>query len=93
MDEFLSVLLSFPLEPTPSILEIISDSVYSNSSTLDGRRFATEFSARRKLDVNARYPGLLKKGVKGSMAEVIRMGVPAKTAEWNVKVAGGRRKK
>lgn len=33
----------------PPETEIISDSVYANSSTLDGRRFAEEFIRRRKL--------------------------------------------
>ena len=33
----------------PSETEIISDSVYANSQTLDGRRFAEEFVRRRKL--------------------------------------------
>ncbi len=27
--------------------EIIADTIYSNSSTMDGRRFASEFNARR----------------------------------------------
>jgi PERQ amino acid-rich with GYF domain-containing protein len=48
------MLLSFPIDPPASEragqLEIISDSVYANSSTLDGRRFAQEFYARRKAD-------------------------------------------
>lgn len=33
----------------PVETEIISDSVYANSQTLDGRRFAEEFIRRRKL--------------------------------------------
>lgn len=33
----------------PAEAEIISDSVYANSQTLDGRRFAEEFIRRRKL--------------------------------------------
>lgn len=33
----------------PAEAEIISDSVYANSPTLDGRRFAEEFIRRRKL--------------------------------------------
>ena len=33
----------------PAEVEIISDSVYANSTTLDGRRFADEFLRRRKL--------------------------------------------
>lgn len=49
------MLLSFPVDPPASEkegqLEIISDSIYSNSPTLDGRRFALEFCARRKADL------------------------------------------
>lgn len=48
------MLLSFPIDPPASEragqLEIIQDSVYANSSTLDGRRFAQEFYTRRKAD-------------------------------------------
>lgn len=48
------MLLSFPIDPPASEragqLEIISDSVYASSSTLDGRRFAQEFFTRRKAD-------------------------------------------
>src|SRR4051812_43061298 len=44
VDDFIAMILSFPLE-----VEIISDSVYANSTTLDGRRFAEEFIRRRKL--------------------------------------------
>jgi hypothetical protein len=45
------MLLDFPVEPDASTMEIISDSVYANSSVLDGRRFATEFVSRRMADV------------------------------------------
>jgi PERQ amino acid-rich with GYF domain-containing protein len=44
VDEFVQTLLLLPLE-----MEIISDSVYAHSQTLDGRRFAEEFVRRRKL--------------------------------------------
>ena len=90
------MLLSFPLDASPDVLEIISDSVYANSSTLDGRRFANEFTARRRLDVAARYPQLAaaaSKGKPGSMAEALRLQAQPKPAEWNVKVAGGKKKK
>jgi PERQ amino acid-rich with GYF domain-containing protein len=50
VEEFLQFLLQFPLDPPPSDLEIISDTVYSYSSTLDGRRFAAEFVSKRKAD-------------------------------------------
>ncbi|QLL30871.1 hypothetical protein HG536_0A06860 [Torulaspora globosa] len=41
----LEVLLSLPAGPEAK--EIIADTIYSNSSTMDGRRFATEFIKRR----------------------------------------------
>ncbi|KAI4169411.1 MAG: hypothetical protein LQ343_005715 [Gyalolechia ehrenbergii] len=44
VDDFVSQLLLLPAEP-----DIISDSIYSSSQTLDGRRFAEEFIRRRKL--------------------------------------------
>lgn len=44
VDDFVQQLLLLPAEA-----EIISDSVYANSQTLDGRRFADEFIRRRKL--------------------------------------------
>ncbi|KAJ5899286.1 hypothetical protein N7495_004030 [Penicillium taxi] len=44
VDDFVQQLLFLPNEA-----EIISDSVYANSTTLDGRRFAEEFIRRRKL--------------------------------------------
>lgn len=44
VDDFVQQLLLLPAEA-----EIISDSVYANSPTLDGRRFAEEFIRRRKL--------------------------------------------
>ncbi|KAL8906489.1 MAG: hypothetical protein Q9171_006250 [Xanthocarpia ochracea] len=44
VDDFCTQLLFLPLEA-----DIISDSIYSSSQTLDGRRFAEEFIRRRKL--------------------------------------------
>lgn len=53
-DDFIEMLLSFPLDPSPDVIEIIAESVYANSSTLDGRRFAADFVAKRKMDVQGR---------------------------------------
>jgi PERQ amino acid-rich with GYF domain-containing protein len=96
------MLLSFPLDASADVLEIISDSVYANSSTLDGRRFANDFATRRKNDVAVRYPQIFNKaglasrpGVKssGSMASVLAAaGTQPKTSEWNVKVTGKKKK-
>ncbi|KAI0508875.1 hypothetical protein F5B22DRAFT_619057 [Xylaria bambusicola] len=44
IDTFASTLVAFPLVP-----EIISDAIYANSKTMDGRHFAQEFIRRKKL--------------------------------------------
>lgn len=50
----------------PPETEIISDSVYANSQTLDGRRFADEFVRRRKLaDKGVVDPAVLGAGGNG----------------------------
>ncbi|KAF7340057.1 GYF domain-containing protein [Mycena venus] len=38
VEEIMSMLLSFPLDPDQSTVELISDLIYANSTTLDGRR-------------------------------------------------------
>lgn len=50
IDDFIEMLLSFPLNPSPDVTVIIAEAVYANSSTLDGRRFAADFVTRRKAD-------------------------------------------
>lgn len=50
MDDFIEMLLSFPLDPSPDVVEIIAESIYAHSSTLDGRRLANDFVAKRKMD-------------------------------------------
>ncbi|EPQ28905.1 uncharacterized protein PFL1_03706 [Pseudozyma flocculosa PF-1] len=54
VDDFIEMLMSFPLDPSPDVIEIIAESVYANSSTLDGRRFAADFVSKRKMDVQGR---------------------------------------
>lgn len=49
--EFLQLLLSFGTDGGKDTREIISDSIYANSATMDGRRFADEWSKRRKEDL------------------------------------------
>ncbi|WFD18291.1 hypothetical protein MCAP1_000490 [Malassezia caprae] len=50
VDDFIEMLLSFPLNPSPEVHVIIAEAVYANSSTLNGRQFAADFVARRKAD-------------------------------------------
>ncbi|KAF3482826.1 GYF domain-containing protein [Arthroderma uncinatum] len=65
VDDFVQQLLFLPPES-----EIISDSVYANSQTLDGRRFAEEFIRRRKLaDKGIVDPASSGAGAFGSPAE------------------------
>lgn len=54
------MLLTFPLNPDSAVMEIISDSVYANSPTLDGRRFAQEFVTRRKTDAKGQKAGTVQ---------------------------------
>ncbi|SCV72323.1 BQ2448_3860 [Microbotryum intermedium] len=94
LDDFITMLLSFPLEISEDVLEIISDSVYANSSILDGRRFANEFTMRRQNDTSSRYPGLsFNRGTLGPKSSEggVKTGVANK--EWSVKIAGGKKKK
>ncbi|EXJ89691.1 hypothetical protein A1O3_02758 [Capronia epimyces CBS 606.96] len=83
LDSFVQDLLQLPPD-----IEIISDSVYASSQTLDGRRFAEEFVRRRKLAdkgiVEPAANGTLPGGVDGKnggggWSEVAKKG-PATTA-------------
>lgn len=75
VDEFIAMLLQFPVDPPASAradqLEIIADSVYASSSTLDGRRFAQEFFTRRKQDVQRAASGRPVQKVT-SIADVVK---------------------
>ncbi|KAJ6182258.1 hypothetical protein N7485_000900 [Penicillium canescens] len=80
VDDFVQQLLFLPAEA-----EIISDSVYANSQTLDGRRFSEEFIRRRKLAdkgiVESVSPGAFgeqKSG--GGWSEVAKKGSAATVA-------------
>jgi PERQ amino acid-rich with GYF domain-containing protein len=51
VDNFVNELLVLPAEP-----DIISDSIYANSQTLDGRRFAEEYVRRRRMADRGQVP-------------------------------------
>lgn len=95
-DDFIDMLLQFPLDPSADVIEIIADTVYANSSTLDGRRFANDFVSKRKLDVQGRT-GVSKWGsasASGGMgsfgAGVSKASVPKVAGDkTTVKAAGG----
>ncbi|KAF9269924.1 hypothetical protein L218DRAFT_952115 [Marasmius fiardii PR-910] len=97
VEEIMSMLLSFPLDPDPSTTEIISDLIYANSTTLDGRRFAADFVSKRKADALARSKGAAGAGAKPiSIADVVKAQPKQQTSEWggfkvvNKKKKGGR---
>src|ERR1700709_2571537 len=83
VDSFVQDLLQLPPE-----IEIISDSVYASSQTLDGRRFAEEFVRRRTLAAkgivepaaNGTQAGGADSKSAGGWSEVAKKG-PATTAK------------
>ena len=92
------MLLSFPLDADSSTMEIISDLIYANSTTLDGRRFASEFVNKRKADVASRQQGAGGSGSTKpvSIADVVKAQPKPAQPEWagfkvvNKKKKGGR---
>lgn len=57
VDEFMQMLLSFPIEASQDTIDLIQEQAYANSTTIDGRRFAAEFIARRKADAQPQTSG------------------------------------
>ena len=92
------MLLSFSLDPDPITIEIIQETIYANSTTLDGRRFAAEFVAKRKADALNRKLGSTGKVASKpvSIAEVVKAAPKSSQPEWggfkvvNKKKKGGR---
>lgn len=90
VDEFLQMLLSFPVDD-PETKEIISDSVYANTATADGRRFANEFVKRRKALADAAHKAsnsgnAQKNGAAGgssSWSSVIKNSPTSPAPGWN----------
>ena len=78
------MLLSFPLDPDPSTLELISDLIYANSTTLDGRRFASEYVTRRKADAKSSAATGSAAGSKSSLsiADVVKAQPKPAGNEW-----------
>ncbi|TFK30716.1 hypothetical protein FA15DRAFT_608163 [Coprinopsis marcescibilis] len=95
VEEIISMLLSFSLDPDSTTMEIISDTIYANSTTLDGRRFASEFVAKRKTDVVNKSKGASAAKSAGkpiSIAEVVKATPKAAQAEWGFKVVNKKKK-
>lgn len=76
-EEFFQLLLSFGTDGGKDTQEIISDSIYANSATLDGRRFAEEFVRRRKLDLQN------KDGQNKSISELTHESQSQSTGGWS----------
>jgi PERQ amino acid-rich with GYF domain-containing protein len=95
VEDITSMLLSFPVDPDSSTMEIISDLIYANSTTLDGRRFASEFVSKRKADAASRR-GIAITGKPASIADVVKTQPRPTQPEWggfkvvNKKKKGGR---
>lgn len=95
LEEITSMLLSFPLDPDPSTVEIISDLIYANSTTLDGRRFASEYVSKRKADAAAKRNAAGAGGNGGkpvSIADVVKTQPKAVQQEWSFKVVNKKKK-
>jgi PERQ amino acid-rich with GYF domain-containing protein len=95
VEDITSMLLSFPVDPDPSTVEIISDLIYENSTTLDGRRFASEFVNKRKADAVSKR-ATAAAGKPASIADVVKSQPKPMQPEWggfkvvNKKKKGGR---
>ncbi|WWC91225.1 uncharacterized protein L201_006167 [Kwoniella dendrophila CBS 6074] len=101
VDDFINnVLLSFPIDIPQSqraeTLEIISDGVYANSSTLDGRRFAQEFYTKRKSDSQRFKSGNGNSTTTAkisSLADIVKTQPPKLKDDLGFKVVKGKGKK
>ncbi|KAH9850659.1 hypothetical protein C2E23DRAFT_929799 [Lenzites betulinus] len=95
LEDLTSMLLSFPLDPDQSTVEIISDLIYASSTTLDGRRFAADFVSRRKADAASRPkgPSASSSSTKPlSIADVVKAQPKPAQSEWGFKVVNKKKK-
>ncbi|KAL1749161.1 hypothetical protein HDZ31DRAFT_28466 [Schizophyllum fasciatum] len=96
-EEIMTMLTTFPVEDIsqPATLELIQEVIYANSTTMDGRRFASEFANKRKADVAARAAGT-SSAKPVSIADVVKAQPKPTQPEWggfkvvNKKKKGGR---
>ncbi|KAI0367506.1 hypothetical protein BV20DRAFT_970473 [Pilatotrama ljubarskyi] len=95
LEEITSMLLSFPLDPDQTTMEIISDLIYASSTTLDGRRFAAEFVSKRKADATSRPKGANAGSSSAkplSIADVVKAQPKPAQSEWGFKVVNKKKK-
>ncbi|KAK3841927.1 MAG: hypothetical protein J3R72DRAFT_145752 [Linnemannia gamsii] len=83
LEDFIQMLLTFPLNPDPMTVEIIQDSIYANSQSLNGRQFADEFIKRRKADA---FPN-------GAPASMVSGHTPSPAPDSSFKVVSKKGKK
>ncbi|KAL1688359.1 hypothetical protein GGG16DRAFT_116094 [Schizophyllum commune] len=96
-EEIMTMLTTFPVEDIsqPATLELIQEVIYANSTTMDGRRFASEFASKRKADVASRAAGT-SSAKPVSIADVVKSQPKPTQPEWggfkvvNKKKKGGR---
>ena len=87
VEDFINMLLQFPVNADPSTMEIISDAVYANSRTLDGRRFAESFVLKRKADIAIGPSLAAATSAPKSAADILKM-QPKKQEVLNFKIVG-----
>ena len=80
------MLLSFPLDPDPSTIELIEETIYGATTILDGRRFAAEFIAKRKADAATHVKDSSANTGKTSLADVVKTQPKPSQSEWGYKV-------
>lgn len=83
------------MDPDPSTVELISELIYANSTTLDGRRFASEFISRRKVDAASRPKGASASRTATktiSIADVVKATPKPAQPEWGFKVVNKKKK-
>ncbi|KAF9989596.1 hypothetical protein BGZ75_005736 [Mortierella antarctica] len=89
LEDFIQMLLSFPLNPDPMTVEIIQDSIYANSQSLNGRQFADEFIKRRKADA---YPNGMGNIANGASSNNNQQSLSAHDGSFKVVSKKGRKK-
>ncbi|KAF9111961.1 hypothetical protein BGX27_004182 [Mortierella sp. AM989] len=89
LEDFIQMLLTFPLNPDPMTVEIISESIYANSKSLNGRQFADEFIKRRKADA---YPNGAPASMNSSSAASLGAGAGGLDSSFKVVSKKGKKK-
>ncbi|KAF9956161.1 hypothetical protein BGZ72_002987 [Mortierella alpina] len=92
LEDFIQMLLSFPLNPDPMTVEIIQDSIYANSQSLNGRQFADEFIKRRKADAYPNGMGHATNGTGNSSSNSNQQSASAHDGSFKVVSKKGRKK-